>query len=669
MEGPRWNNGINSKIALQIHKEHNIKQISNKMNADDNASLESGASSSHCYNDANSDFHGGYTGSSTKDETASNSEKSADGSASIVGGHETRLVRKSKILLGAILILAATGIAVATHKFLKQEDDLVMSKDVSSVVNSCIRVTPLHQVCSSFFLFSFLLLMRKFELQATEILAVSTLNAVHVFDLFKAEALQLTTHAISTGQEWPYVTHPLFEAEGDLLMNQTNAVQFVAFLPLITASQKEEWEAFSTSNRSWLQNSYKYRDVAWEPSSSICPTISTVMGDCVASTNSSAAILAPIWQIAPGPGPNEQLINFDAFNSDFFSRKFDVMVKSQQSVLSEVINGTFADVPESLLSTPIHKDYDNASPIVAVLVAFIPWNDYFTNVLPKSAGGIIVVVTNLFQSFTFQIDGPKVHFLGRGDLHDSEYDHLEITNDFAAYEGTEGNLEYTLHIYPTDLFYEKHTTNRPLVYTLAVVFVFVLTAMSFILYDILVEKRQKKIMDTATKSSAIVNSLFPANVRDRLMAEANDAKNKKGDKAGTFSNSAKGKAGAIGTSLQGHTMPIADLFSHVTVMFADISGFTAWSSTREPSQVFFLLESIYNAFDTIARKMDVFKVETIGDSYVAVAGLPNPRVDHAEVMARFAYKCLVKMNSLAHNLELSLGPGTAELCMRFGLHR
>jgi len=47
-------------------------------------------------------------------------------------------------------------------------------------------------------------------------------------------------------------------------------------------------------------------------------------------------------------------------------------------------------------------------------------------------------------------------------------------------------------------------------------------------------------------------------------------------------------------------------------MFADIAGFTAWSSLREPSQVFFLLESVYNAFDKIAKKMKVFKVETIG---------------------------------------------------------
>ena len=57
------------------------------------------------------------------------------------------------------------------------------------------------------------------------------------------------------------------------------------------------------------------------------------------------------------------------------------------------------------------------------------------------------------------------------------------------------------------------------------------------------------------------------------------------------------------------------------------------------------------------------------DSYVAVAGLPEARKDHAEVMARFAHKCLLKMNALVHKLETMLGPGTADLKMRVGLHR
>jgi hypothetical protein len=49
----------------------------------------------------------------------------------------------------------------------------------------------------------------------------------------------------------------------------------------------------------------------------------------------------------------------------------------------------------------------------------------------------------------------------------------------------------------------------------------------------------------------------------------------------------------------GVSKPIADLFPDCTVYFSDIANFTAWSSVREPSQVFILLESIYGAFDKV----------------------------------------------------------------------
>ena len=67
--------------------------------------------------------------------------------------------------------------------------------------------------------------------------------------------------------------------------------------------------------------------------------------------------------------------------------------------------------------------------------------------------------------------------------------------------------------------------------------------------------------------------------------------------------------------------PIANLVSlHFnTISFADIVGFTAWSSMREPSQVFALLEHIYSSFDAIAKRRHVFKVETIGDCYGKLA--------------------------------------------------
>jgi class 3 adenylate cyclase len=48
---------------------------------------------------------------------------------------------------------------------------------------------------------------------------------------------------------------------------------------------------------------------------------------------------------------------------------------------------------------------------------------------------------------------------------------------------------------------------------------------------------------------------------------------------------------------------IAELFPETTIMFADIAGFTAWASSREPSHVFTLLETLYGAFDRQAKRM------------------------------------------------------------------
>jgi class 3 adenylate cyclase len=72
--------------------------------------------------------------------------------------------------------------------------------------------------------------------------------------------------------------------------------------------------------------------------------------------------------------------------------------------------------------------------------------------------------------------------------------------------------------------------------------------------------------------------------------------------------------------------------------------------------------------DKLAKRMNVFKVETIGDCYVAATGLPEAQIDHAERMALFAYRCLSKVKTITKKLEAQLGPGTADLTMRMGIH-
>lgn len=60
-------------------------------------------------------------------------------------------------------------------------------------------------------------------------------------------------------------------------------------------------------------------------------------------------------------------------------------------------------------------------------------------------------------------------------------------------------------------------------------------------------------------------------------------------------------------------------------MFGDVKGFSAWASVRSPSDVFTLLETIYAAFDKLAKQRKILKVESIKDSYLAVCGVPTPR--------------------------------------------
>jgi len=81
---------------------------------------------------------------------------------------------------------------------------------------------------------------------------------------------------------------------------------------------------------------------------------------------------------------------------------------------------------------------------------------------------------------------------------------------------------------------------------------------------------------------------------------------------------------------------IADTFADVTVLFADIVGFTQLSSRVSPTQLVSLLNDIFSTFDNLAERHGLEKIKTIGDAYMVVGGLPIPRQDHAEAIAEMA---------------------------------
>ncbi len=92
----------------------------------------------------------------------------------------------------------------------------------------------------------------------------------------------------------------------------------------------------------------------------------------------------------------------------------------------------------------------------------------------------------------------------------------------------------------------------------------------------------------------------------------------------------------IAERLKQNSQPIADGFESVTVLFADVVGFTALSERMPPADLVRVLNDLFSQFDQLAERHGLEKIKTIGDCYMAVAGIPTPRADHARAVADMA---------------------------------
>ena len=118
---------------------------------------------------------------------------------------------------------------------------------------------------------------------------------------------------------------------------------------------------------------------------------------------------------------------------------------------------------------------------------------------------------------------------------------------------------------------------------------------------------------------------------------------------------------AIAGRLKGGEKSIANGHEIVSVMFADLCGFTALSRKTTPADLVSMLNGIFTAFDHIVEKRGVEKIKTIGDCYMLVGGIPLHRDDHAAAVA----ECALEMIDALAALNRETG---TELQMRVGIH-
>jgi class 3 adenylate cyclase len=549
-----------------------------------------------------------------------------------------------------------------------------------------------------------------------EVIKSANENMKQKFESLESLAVVYTSHAKEQfDNRYPsgFITLP------DTYFYMENARQvgkffLVAYNPIVKDADYYSWSAYAKENIDWINDANLAMGSPLANLSTVSPFIYTMKmynstdgseilpaedaKKCASADSAERSMgqldrrpafetpkdgpFLPVWQSVPIPP--RHFINLNMLRDPIYQQTLNVILDTRRTTFFDVcsssrpIDGAIGpDAEFTLVVSPVFSGFENTSTIVGELNAVTPWRGTFENILVQGTKPVHVLMENSCgKTFTVIIQGNNATILSDDNANLEEYQDLALSAPFAEFAYPEADLgtalgecRYTMTVYPTAEFESSFVTKNPTWYSLIVLAVFFFTSLAFFLFDWLVQQRQRNLATTAMKQNALVSSLFPKNIKQKLMDEVGEETRRNTfGRAGIKTYLGDARPNGDGKVQVGFSKPIADLFTDCTVMFADISGFTAWSSAREPSQVFALLEGIYREFDSIARRRKVFKVEVVGDCYVAVCGLPDPRPNHAIVMAKFANDCLTAMSQVTQELEIELGPETGELKLRVGLH-
>jgi adenylate cyclase len=116
---------------------------------------------------------------------------------------------------------------------------------------------------------------------------------------------------------------------------------------------------------------------------------------------------------------------------------------------------------------------------------------------------------------------------------------------------------------------------------------------------------------------------------------------------------------SIAVQLKQEPTAIAEHFEEVSILFADIVGFTPLSERMSAIELVKLLNHIFSDFDRLTEKYGLEKIKTIGDAYMVAGGLPIAKTDHAEAIAAMALEMQVAIGQLqqSHGTSLSIRIG------------
>ena len=300
----------------------------------------------------------------------------------------------------------------------------------------------------------------------------------------------------------------------------------------------------------------------------------------------SEGLTAPISQYGPSPLLSN-ISKLDLFAHPIFRKEMVASLEYDAPVISEPLDLEFllasvghtsSKEKRSFALYPVTGDFHDGSKVVGFIVAVIRWSSFFANILPETINGIIVdVESDCGNNLTYVLNGSNVGIPTKWDLMNEVDDTAEYRRTFFEQDhpvGKSRHCHFDLDIYPSDAFESVYITGAPFMFGAIVVFAVFMTGAVFCVLKMFMSRKQKEAQDKADRAEAIVASVFPKAIGDRLIAEA-------AEKNGGQASRGQSTAGLLQDFLatgegdrRRQSKPIADLFPNTTVLFADIVGFT-----------------------------------------------------------------------------------------------
>lgn len=391
----------------------------------------------------------------------------------------------------------------------------------------------------------------------------------------------ITAITVASGQRWPFMI--LDDLESIARANKAlsnNAM--ITIWTVVLDEQRQEYEDMYLSNIDWYYKSAEEAGIP--PGDELSPHILSYNG-----TNFDQVLIAPprelymvLTQTSPPLSNISRQYNLDA---DFILRpRWNYMDQTKEGSRGNLVPlFTSRERGTEDLSLPFYQpvfqNFSDEKEMGAMLWADITVIQQFSNILNLDTPLVYAVLENTCDNFyTYGLNGPEAVFIGSGDLHEEEFDDLKLRDglsltleqlqqgEFSVANGG-SSCDYILNVYPSSEFRSSYDSSDPVVYTVVVVMIFVFTSTIFVLYDILVQRRQETVMSSALETEAIVSSMFPAQFREKMLE--NDRKSGRTGANQTKDQLRNFLGGGSGVSF---STPVADLFPEATVMVSHCSN-------------------------------------------------------------------------------------------------